>query len=632
MTNNDYTHSAKSHLGDLGVKLFAILLTIGFSLSVSAIEITRMEPAFWWAGMNHPELQILIQGKDIAHSQVQLDYPNVKIKELVKVENPNYLFIYLEIGKEAQPGTLNITFTEGKKKLVKAYELKARANSAGAQGFNASDVLYLIMPDRFANGDVKNDDLDDANIDRNNPNARHGGDLAGISDRLDYLSDLGVSAIWLNPVLENKMPEKKYRSYHGYAVTDFYKIDRRFGSNEDYRQLIEKIHNKGMKVVMDMIYNHCGSSHWWMNDFPGKDWLNHQNGFVPTTHNLYAAVDIHAPQSEIDGLTTGWFVEAMPDLNQKNPHLATYLIQNSIWWIEYARIDGIRHDTHPYVDFDFLSKWCKRVMDEYPDFNMVGESWYTQSAPLAWWQRNSKVSGKQSNLKTVMDFNLMNTSNAAFAVQPNEKNNLRRIYEVLAQDFIYEDVNNLLIFLDNHDTSRFLKKEETDLSRFKQAMAFLLTTRGIPQLYYGTEILMTGEKNEGDGNLRKDFPGGWPSDSVDAFTSTGRTAMQNEAWNYLRNLLQWRKTNPAVTGGKLIHYAPEEYTGNCYVYARIKDNNKVLVILNGLTEAQNLSPEKYREVIGNADSGKDIISGKRIDLKEKIIIPAKGVYVIELIN
>jgi glycosidase len=579
-----------------------------------------MEPAFWWTGMNNSELQILVQGKDIARSQVTLDYPNVSIKEVVKVDNPNYLFIYLEIGKESHPGTLNLVFTEGKKKMITGYQLKARSQTIGAQGFDASDVLYLIMPDRFANGDAKNDTLDDANIDRQNPNARHGGDLAGISTKLDYLFDLSVTAIWLNPVLENKMPEKQYHSYHGYAVTDFYTIDRRFGSNEEYRQLIEKIHDKGMKVVMDMIYNHCGSSHWWMGDFPCKDWLNYQDGFVPTNHHLYAAVDIHAPQSEVAGLTDGWFVEAMPDLNQKNPLLATYLIQNSIWWIEYARIDGIRHDTHPYVDYDFLSKWCKAVLDEYPGFNMVGESWYLNSAPLAWWQRNSKVSGKQSNLKTTMDFNLMNAC---------QDMNVQKIYEVIAQDFLYEDIHNILIFLDNHDLSRFAKKDESDLKRYKQALAFLLTTRGIPQLYYGTEILMTGEKSEGDGGLRNDFPGGWQGDTVNAFTSGGRTAQQNEAWNYLQKLLQWRKTNKAVTEGELIHYAPNEWQENCYVYARIKGNDKVLVILNGSEKEQSLSPENYREVIGNAISGKDVLSEESISLEKEITIAAHGVFIIE---
>jgi glycosidase len=319
----------------------------------------------------------------------------------------------------------------------------------------------------------------------------------------------------------------------------------------------------------------------------------------------------------------------MPDLNQRNRLLADYLIQNSIWWVEYARIDGIRHDTHPYVDFDFLAHWGKRINKEYPELNMVGEAWYVSGAPLAWWQRNSKLNSRQTCLKTIMDFNLMNTYNQAFDIHSTKNNPWKEVYEVIAQDFIYEDLDNILVFLDNHDVSRFLKAEETDLDRYKQALAFLLTTRGIPQMYYGTEILMTGEKKDGDGDLRKDFPGGWADDPVNAFTASGRTALQNEAFNYLRTLLQWRKTNPAVAGGKLIHYAPDWQT-QCYVYARIKDNNSVLVILNGSGKEQTLPPEKYREVLGNAVSGKDIISGKMIDLKKEILVSAKGVYVIEL--
>jgi glycosidase len=443
---------------------------------------------------------------------------------------------------------------------------------------------------------------------------------------LDYLHNLGITAIWLNPVLENKMP---HGSYHGYARTDFYRIDPRFGSNEDYRLLIENAHRKDVKVVMDMIFNHCGSHHWWMKDLPCKDWLNHQEGFVPTTHNLYTVMDPHAPPSEIAGMTDGWFVPTMPDLNQRNRLLADYLIQNSIWWVEYARIDGIRHDTHPYVDFDFLVRWGKRLEEEYPKLNMVGEAWYVNSAPLAWWQRNSKLNDRQTHLKTIMDFNLMTAYNQTFDIHSTENNPWKKIYEVIAQDFIYEDLENILVFLDNHDTSRFLKEEETNLDRYKQALAFLLTTRGIPQLYYGTEILMTGEKKDGDGNLRKDFPGGWRDDPVNAFTTAGRTALQNEAFDFLQNLLQWRKTNPAVTDGKLIHYVPDWQT-QCYVYARIKDNNRVLVILNGSNREQTLSSEKYREVIGNAISGKEIISGKNLDLKKEIIIPSKGVYIIEL--
>jgi len=386
-----------------------------------------------------------------------------------------------------------------------------------------------------------------------------------------------------------------------------------------------------MKIVMDMIFNHCGSQHWWMDDLPAKDWLNNQDGFVETTHNLFTVMDIHAPPSEVAAMTDGWFVSSMPDLNQRNRLLADYLIQNSIWWVEYARIDGIRHDTHPYVDFDFLSRWCKRLEEEYPSLNLVGEAWYAGGAPLAWWQRNSKVNPQQTHLKTIMDFNLTTVYNQAFDIHSPENNPWKRVYEVIAQDFIYEDVDNLLVFLDNHDMSRFLKEKETGIDRYRQAMAFLLTTRGIPQLYYGTEILMTGEKKDGDGNLRKDFSGGWPGDPVNAFMASGRTSLQNEAFDYLRKLLQWRKTNPAVAGGKLIHYAPPWQT-QCYVYARTKDNNCVLVILNGSNSEQTLSPSTYREVIGDAVAGKDVISDKTIDLTKAITIAPKGVYVLEIIS
>ncbi|MDR2813215.1 MAG: glycoside hydrolase family 13 protein [Prevotellaceae bacterium] len=603
------------------ILLFPFLLLVSyFSFAL------RVEPAFWWTGMKNPELQLLVYGENIGNARVKLDYADVKLDKIVKVENPNYLFLYLKIGKNAQPGLLNLTFIDGKKQTTHTFELKARAHSKGAQGFNPSDVLYLIMPDRFANGDASNDSWDGVSVDRSDPFARHGGDLAGVSRHLDYIRDLGATTIWLNPVLENRMPQG---SYHGYAITDFYKVDKRLGSNDDYCRLVENIHSKGMKVVMDMIYNHCGSRHWWMEDLPTPDWLNHQDGFVPTTHNLYTVMDVHAPPSEVEGMVNGWFVPEMPDLNQRNPLLAAYLIQNSIWWIEQARIDGIRHDTHPYADFEFLAQWCKAVKNEYPDFNIVGESWYINPAPLAWWQQSSKLSDCQSNLQTVMDFNWMNACEQAFSIHSTEKNPLKKIYEALAQDFLYPDLSNLLIFLDNHDVSRFAKQGEADLNRFKQATALLLTTRGTPQLYYGTEILLAGEKSEGDGNLRKDFPGGWNEDKANAFTKNGRTSLQNEAWSYLQTLLQWRKNSKAVAEGKLLHYAPD-YSSECYVYARIADDSRVLVIVNGSEKEQILNPQKYYEVTGTFSTARDVISGKDISLRTDIAIGGKGVYVLEL--
>lgn len=611
-----------------------LLLILLFLVGVRQIgfteTISRIEPPFWWVNMKSPELQIMFYGKDISAAEVKMKtFPGVKIKKIVRVKNPNYLFLYLEINKSAKAGKIDFDFISKNVKTKVSYELLPRSESIGAQGFNSKDLLYLIMPDRFANGDIKNDNWGKDTVDRLIPDARHGGDFAGINDHLDYIKDLGITAIWLNPVLENKMPEDKYRSYHGYATTDYYKVDKRLGSNEDYCRLISEAHKRGVKMIMDMIFNHCGSYHWWMNDLPSDDWLNHQDGYVQTTHNSFAIADIHAPQSEKRAMTDGWFAESMPDLNQRNPLLADYLIQNSIWWIEYSRIDGIRHDTHTYTDFKFLAKWCKRVIDEYPGFNIVGESWYT----LPWWQINSKVNPNNTYLKTVMDFKIFNSLNNVFLVSKDADFHLRNLYEVIAEDYLYNDFNNILVFLDNHDVSRFFKREETDLERYKQAITFLLTTRGIPQIYYGTEVLLTGEKSEGDGALRKDFPGGWPNDTINVFSPKGRTGIQNNAYDYLKKIACWRKKCKAVTDGELIHYAPDENRGNyCYVYARIKDNDKVLVIMNGSAKSQVVQFDKYYEVIGDAVLGKDIITDRIISLKEDLMIPAKGLYILEILK
>lgn len=611
-------------------RLILLIMIIGWiSSSAMSIEIKRLEPACWWIGMQNPELQLMVYGDNLAGSEVAIDYPGVTIKEVVNVENPNYLFLYLNISKETAPGTLDITFQKGKDTQVKHIELKERNRKAGAAGFTPADVMYLITPDRFANADSSNDNLEDVKVDRSKPNARHGGDLRGIINKLDYIQDLGFTTIWLNPVLENKMPGG---SYHGYAITDFYQVDPRFGSNEEYVELVDKAHAKGMKVVMDMIFNHCGSSHWWMKDLPCSDWLNNQSEFVQTTHFKWTIMDVHAPQSEKDLMVKGWFTRGMPDLNQQNRHLARYLIQNSIWWIEYARIDGIRQDTHPYADYNFMAEWCQEVEREYPDFNIVGEAWYPRGSASAWWQAGSSINDKDSHLKTVMDFDLTFTCQKAFnevcSSQEGSEAGLFKIYEVIAQDFLFPDPNNILIFLDNHDLSRFSQQGESDLRRYKQAIAFLLTTRGIPQIYYGTEILMYGNKSEGDGNIRKDFPGGWAGDPVDAFTAAGRTELQNEAWNYLQKLLKWRQQSEAVTTGKLVHYTPDG--SGCYVYARIKNDKTVLVIMNGTDEKQTLDMNRFQEVIQEKRIGQDIISGKSISIDSSLPIDARGVYILEL--
>lgn len=605
------------------VTLFLATLVI-----TSFADTIRVEPPFWWTGMKNSELQLMVYGNNISDKKVSVNYPGVKIKEVVSDDSKNYLFVYLEIRKSAKPGIMKIRFGDGENNMIHPYELKLRNQKPGALGFSTADVLYLITPDRFANGDPSNDNLEGAPVNRTRSGGRHGGDLRGIINGLDYLQNLGISTVWLNPVQKNGP-----NTYHGYAITDFYKVDPRYGTEDEYIEMIDKAHNRGMKVVMDMIFNHCGSGHPWMKDPPSKDWFNFNNSYVQTNHYKWTVVDVHAAESERKGFTDGWFTRGMPDLNQRNRHVASYLIQNSIWWIEQTRIDGIRQDTHPYADYDFMSAWCREVTAEYPEFNIVGESWYPSGPGFtAWWQQNSKVSPSNSNLKTVMDFNLTFICQQAFIDEnvsaDGKSKGLFRIYESLAQDFLYPDVNNILIFLDNHDLGRFSLEGDTDLKKYKQGIAFLLTTRGIPQLYYGTEILMTGTKEEGDGSIRKDFPGGWKDDPVNAFSPEGRTPEQNEAWNYMQKLLTWRKSNKAVTSGSLIHYAP----GNdgCYVYARIKEDKTALIILNGSNKDQALNMERYKDVTGSYTLGTEVTSGEEFTLNSRIPIPARGVLVLDL--
>lgn len=597
-----------------------------------AAEINRIEPPCWWVGMKNPELQIMVYGPGIGEAHVSVDYPGVRLKETVKTENPNYLFLYLDIEEDAAPGRMDLSFETAGGIMVREYELLPRSAKPGAMGFSGADVLYLITPDRFANGDPSNDTLEGARVDRSRSGGRHGGDIRGVTDHLDYIFDLGVTAIWLNPVQKNSA-----NSYHGYAISDFYAVDPRFGTMDDYVEMIDKAHEMGLKVVMDMIFNHCGSAHWWMEDLPTSDWLNVNNEFVQTNHQKWTAVDPHAAPSERSGFTDGWFNRGMPDLNQRNPLLATYLIQSSIWWIEYARIDGIRQDTHPYMDLQFGADWCNAVLAEYPDFNIVGETWYPVGSGFpAWWQRGSKLNPVDTGLKTVMDFNLAFIVPDAFneANDPSDgaSKGLFNIYVSLANDFLYEDTENILIFLDNHDLSRFARKDDAGLDKYRQGVAFILTTRGIPQIYYGTELLFTGTKNEGDGIIRKDMPGGWQGDERSVFTSEGRTDMENEAWNYMSTILNWRKTSEAVKHGDLIQYAPLREYGDCYVYARIKGDETVLVVLNGSDKAAELEMGRYSDVIRDYAAGTDVVTGQTFSLTEKLPVPARGAYILELHN
>lgn len=605
------------------ILLIVFLFSWGGGQNARAMEIKKVAPSFWWAGMKNPELQILLYGEDLALSDVSVSGEGIYLKEVIRQDNPNYLLLYLDLS-EAKGQTFQILLKNGKKKLQVPYELKSRMQRGeDVKGFTSEDVLYLIMPDRFANGNSNNDVVDEMRekkVDRTDSFARHGGDIQGISNHLDYIADLGVTAIWLNPTQENDMESG---SYHGYAITDYYQIDKRFGSNEDFCALVEKAHEKNLKVVMDMIFNHCGSENYLFRDKPSKDWFNYRSNYVQTSFKTASVMDIHASAFEKKIATDGWFTSVMPDFNQRNRHVARYLIQSSIWWIEYAGINGIRQDTHPYADFDFMSQWCKEVLDEYPYFNIVGETWLNSNVLVSYWQKDSKLAAPQnSNLPTVMDFPLQALMNQAFDEETGEwGGGLYKLYDYQTQDLVYANPMNLLTFLDNHDTSRFAQTDEMakNLKRYKQAMVFLLTTRGIPQIYYGTEILMTGDKGKGDGDLRKDFPGGWQGDTRNCFVENGRTALENEAFEFTRQLLNWRKGNQVIGKGNLKHYSIQN---GVYVYQREFNGKSVVVIMNGTDDSKELDLTPYQEILPR-ENAFDVLTGKNVNLSGKLCLDGR---------
>lgn len=606
--------------------VFSILVLLFAGASVEARQIERIEPLFWWSGMKNPELQLMVYGENIAAYKPSIDYPGIYIKSTVLLESPNYLLLYLAIS-DAQPGKFDITFTRDRKKFTHPYELKERKSTTeDIQGYDDSDVLYLIMPDRFSNGDPLNDQPEmpmEYAVDRSKPGARHGGDLLGIEQHLDYLEDLGVTAVWLNPVLEN---DARGGSYHGYFATDMYHIDRRLGTNDDYLRLIEKAHKRGMRVVMDMIFNHIGANHPWVIDKPAKDWFN-QSPAPRGNHAKEIFYDNYASKYDSDVMKYAGFGI---DLNQANPHVAAYLIQNSIWWIEYARIDAIRQDTYPYADYDMMREWNIRVTNEYPQFNIVGEIWTEYTIGTAWWQKSSRLNtGKDTELKSVMDFTLMSIASGIFNDKEAPNGRLQKIYEHLCYDFVYPDIWNVLRFLENHDTDRFLRENPTDLDAYKQGLALLLTIPGTPQLYYGQELLMHGTKSRpgGDGNIRLDVPGGWPGDAQNWFVREGRSGLQNEAWDYLQNLLKWRKGNKVISEGSMIHFQPQQ---GVYVYERRFDSKSVIVFMNGAGKEIDLPLQRYAEILRGKNSGKDVITKRTVSLGEQLTLKAKEVLILEM--
>lgn len=619
------------------MKKLIISLSLLASLAATAAkpsspQINSVEPPYWWTGMANDTLQIMLSGPRIGLTETSMKpYEGVSLIESVRLDSPNYLLLYLTVSDTAKPGVLDFTFSDGKKKAALRYELKERSKAVKAQGFDASDVLYLIMPDRFARAGATTDaeasrGLEYAvEVDRADLNARHGGNIAGMEQHLGYIDSLGVTAIWVNPVLENDMPGG---SYHGYATTDYYRIDPRFGTNGQWRDFVGKAHDRGIKVVMDMIFNHSGSNHLWMKDMPSRDWYNFPDSAVTTNFRLSTLHDPYVSDYDKKRTVDGWFVTAMPDLNQRNPHLRRYLSQNSIWWIEDSGIDGIRMDTYPYADERAMASWIDDVMAEYPGFNIVGECWYANEGGEAYWQRGSKVNPNgDPRLPTVMDFVLSIKARDAFKGQTDRLEGLNTIYDHLALDYLFPDPTHILTFLDNHDTDRFLLEEPDDLGWWKQAVTFLLTSRGIPQIYYGTELLMNGTRAAGgDGNVRRDMPGGFPGDKTDAFTAAGRSDKQNEAFDFIQKLLQWRRGNEAIARGSLKHFMPEN---GLYVYQRRSGDKEVTVILNGNDSPVTTTMERTLEILPYGSQRRDMLTGKTVTIEPEMTFAPREILILE---
>ena len=612
---------------------FFFSIVASFLVIGSDAQIKHLEPMNWWVGMKDPNLQIMVNGKGIGNTTVSISYPGVKLKNTIKGDSENYLFINLIIDATTKPGKFQISFLRDGKMVEKSeYELQSRSMvTKSLQGFNSSDVICLITPDRFANGDTTNDVIKgtrESAVNRRIQGARHGGDIRGMINSLDYLKNMGYTAIWPQPMVENDMPAY---SYHGYAITDHYKVDPRFGTLEEYKELALKARAKGIKLIYDAVLNHIGSSHWWMQDLPFRNWLNFPESKTQTTHVRTTNHDPNASQYDKNLMTRGWFVETMPDLNGEHPLLATYMIQNNIWWIETLQLGGIRLDTYGYSVKSLLNAWACRIMKEYPQFSLVGEEWSLNPLITSYWQSGKRNhDGYTGCLGSSMDFPLQ----AALVESLRQKDRtlwgkgLNILYESLANDFVYADPTKLLVFADNHDMDRVYTQLGNDLQLTQMAITCLLTLRGIPQVYYGSEILLNNTANLGDhGFIRTDMPGGWQGDGTNAFASNGLSQEQMSMQSYMKFLMNWRKTNKAVISGRTLHFAP---FNDIYVYFRYTDKEKVMVIMNRNEKEVAIDPHRFSEIMGDDKSGKEIFSGNTINISQPFNVPAKTALVLEI--
>jgi len=608
-------------------KIICTLITL-ITLSLSA-QIDKVEPPFWYENMTNNQVQIMFYGKNISQNIVSVSN-GVVITQVQKTENPNYVFVTIDL-KNVSAQELIFTFKNGIKSFNQAYAIKKRKeNSRYRKSFDSSDMMYLIMPDRFANGNEKNDS--DSNLqekaNRSLPGGRHGGDIQGIINNLDYLQSLGVTALWSTPLCEDN--DKGY-SYHTYGQSDVYKIDARYGSNEDYVRLSSEMKKRNMKLVKDYVTNHWGAEHWMFKDMPTYDWFHQFPGYKQSNYRMTTQYDTNASAIDAKLCMDGWFVPSMPDLNQSNPLVLNYLTQNAIWWIEYADLDGFRVDTYSYNDKAGIAKWTKAITDEYPYFNIVGEVWMHDQAQISYWQKDSpiaKIQSYNSYLPSLMDFTMHDVFGNVFNEDnTNWNDGMFKFYENFVNDFLYDNPNNLLIFAENHDTNRFNYIYKNDLNKYKMAMTILATMRGIPQLYYGSEIGMAGDKGKGDADIRQDFPGGWASDKNNAFIASGRTAEQAKYFDFTAKVFNWRKSKSIIHNGKLMHYLPDN---NVYVYFRYNDNESVMVVVNNSKDKQIVKLERFKESLASYSSGKDIISDANFDLKSELSIEGKSSLILEL--
>ena len=592
---------------------------------LSNTSLERVEPPNWFIGFKDTSLQLLVKEDNIGAATPEISYNGVSINKVHKAKSPNYLFIDLDIVSSTKSGKFDITFNfdDGSKK-THTYELKQREKSAeDFVGFNNTDAIYLITPDRFSNADESNDvntTMNETVLDRSHDYKRHGGDLKGITNHIDYVSDLGFTAVWPTPVLENNMFQG---SYHGYAITDYYKVDPRFGNLADYKNLADKLKSKGMKLIMDQVANHCGLEHWWMKDLPFEDWVNHQKNYeenienwgndvnINSNHRRTTNQDLYASESDRKGNNEGWFVATMPDLNQRNPFLAKYIIQNSIWWIETLGLGGIRQDTYPYPDKEFMANWAGSIMNEYPNFSIVGEEWSYNPLLVGYWQKGAKnKDGYESNLKSTMDFPMEKAIIEGINEDESWDKGLVKLYEGLANDFHYAAPKDIMIFLDNHDKSRLYTEVKEDISKAKMALGYMLMLPRIPQIYYGTEILMNDTAKPGDhGLIRTDFPGGFNGDEVNAFTRKGLSSDQISMQDFITKVLNYRKNSKAIKEGKTLHFAPLNGT---YFLFRILDNETVVHLINKNNQPITVDLSRFKEVGLDGKTLKNIVTGEDV--------------------